>query len=407
MGSMIAWLDTTAEEQRIARELIALFTQIESRDELGIGQVRDAFSESLFPGTSVIQTRARYFLFVPWCYRDGKAHGRSGERCRVLGERQERHLIATFLKARENGESDDLSGLIGIRAGIAVKTLPSAIYWGALYRYGVLTHDTDRNHLGLREAIDPDPATELASREIGDWQAGLPPAPDDFPAQVPGGFDMTYDEAAWLAHRLLMATQGTALSHLLERREQISSGAEFPWESIPESQFGELHHARLFSTVMHGAALLYNLLVAERYEQDPQLTRLDSPVDFYRDWLQEWADESIAPIFGEVRSWDVDGMWRVIAAGNPRVHPATQMFVNAWISAVKQGQSASVGVDRGLRYLVHHREARKGNQSRLVNDRMLATWSGASGAGQLAYRWGTVRVLVNDIVRGLQADVAS
>ena len=407
MGSTIAWLDTTAEEQRVARELIALFTQTESRDELGIGQVRDAFSESLFPGTSVIQTRARYFLFVPWCYRDGKARGTSGERCRVRGERQERQLIATFLESRDNGESDELSGLIGIRAGTTVKTLPSTIYWGALYRYGILTHDTDRSHLGLREPTDPDPATELASREIGDWEAGLPEAPGGFPERVPGGFDLTYDEAAWLADRILMTTQGTALSHLLERREQISSEAEFPWESIPELQFEELHHARLFSTVMHGAALLYNLLVAERYEQNPQLTRLDSLVDSYRDWLQEWADESIAPIFGQVRSWDVDRMWQMIAARNPRVHPATQLFVNSWISAVKQGQSAFASDDRGLRQLVHQREARKGNQSRLVNERMLATWSGASGAGQLAYRWGTVRVLVDDIVRGLQADVAS
>ena len=63
---MIAWLDTSSDEQRRVRELIALFAQSESRDELGIGQVRDAFSEMLFPGTSVIQTRARYFLFVPW-----------------------------------------------------------------------------------------------------------------------------------------------------------------------------------------------------------------------------------------------------------------------------------------------------------------------------------------------------
>ena len=407
MGSTIAWLDTTAEEQRVARELIALFTQTESRDELGIGQVRDAFSESLFPGTSVIQTRARYFLFVPWCYRDGKAHGTSGDKCRTRGERQERQLIAAFLESRENGEIDDLSGLIGIRAGTAVKILPSSIYWGALSRYGILTHNTDPSHLGLRDTTDPDPATELANRQIGDWEPGLPPPPEDFPAQVPGGFDMTYDEAAWLADRILMTTQGTALSHLLERREQISSEAGFPWDSIPESQFEVLHHAWLFSAVMHGAALLYNLLVAERYDQNPQLTRLDSLVDSYRDWLQDWADQSIAPIFGEVRSWDVDRMWQLIAARNPRIHPATQMFVNSWITAVKQGKAASAADDQGLRNLVHRREARKGNQSRLANERMLATWSGASGSGQLAYRWGTVRVLVNDIVRGLQADAAS
>lgn len=38
-------------------------------DPLGLGPVRDALSETLFPGISTIQTRARYFPFVPWIYR--------------------------------------------------------------------------------------------------------------------------------------------------------------------------------------------------------------------------------------------------------------------------------------------------------------------------------------------------
>ena len=57
------------------REIVNLFTQSESRDELGIGQVRDAFSDSLFPGTSTLHTRARYLLFVPWCFIKAAANG--------------------------------------------------------------------------------------------------------------------------------------------------------------------------------------------------------------------------------------------------------------------------------------------------------------------------------------------
>ncbi len=52
MPSTIAWLDASREDQRRIREAINLFAQHESRDELGIGQVRDAFSDRLFPGTS-------------------------------------------------------------------------------------------------------------------------------------------------------------------------------------------------------------------------------------------------------------------------------------------------------------------------------------------------------------------
>src|SRR5437764_14278579 len=93
MASMIAWLDTSSDEQRRVRELITLFSQNESRDELGIGQIRDAFSNTLFPGTSVIQTRARYFLFVPWIYREGMRRGRSGQQLKAWTDTRERKLI--------------------------------------------------------------------------------------------------------------------------------------------------------------------------------------------------------------------------------------------------------------------------------------------------------------------------
>ena len=85
MPSTIAWIDSTPEEQRAARELIALFTQTEGRDELGIGQIRDALSDLLFPGTSTLQTRARYFLFVPWCYTAGSAPGPRAPRTSGVG----------------------------------------------------------------------------------------------------------------------------------------------------------------------------------------------------------------------------------------------------------------------------------------------------------------------------------
>ena len=68
MPSTFAWLDTSAEEQRKIRELVALFTEKETLDALGIGQIRDVFSNAMFPGLSVIQTRARYLLLVPWSF---------------------------------------------------------------------------------------------------------------------------------------------------------------------------------------------------------------------------------------------------------------------------------------------------------------------------------------------------
>src|SRR3954447_2025114 len=129
--SALTWLDFSADEQRRTREILRLFEEKESRDELGIGQVRDAFSDLLFPGTSVLLTRARYFLIIPWCaqYAGSTAHYRRGRQTMDMVER--RALVA--LKAAAPGEP----GIIGAYAGTAVKNLPSVLYKQALEHYGV------------------------------------------------------------------------------------------------------------------------------------------------------------------------------------------------------------------------------------------------------------------------------
>ena len=67
--SAFVWLDYSERERRKMLNIVDLFGEHDTRDELGIGSVRDAFADMLFPGTSTIMTRARYFLLVPWTYQ--------------------------------------------------------------------------------------------------------------------------------------------------------------------------------------------------------------------------------------------------------------------------------------------------------------------------------------------------
>lgn len=69
MVSALGWLDHDSDARTKTLNILALFQQKESRDELGIGSIRDSFAEQLFPGTSTIQTRLRYMLFIPWIYQ--------------------------------------------------------------------------------------------------------------------------------------------------------------------------------------------------------------------------------------------------------------------------------------------------------------------------------------------------
>lgn len=67
MSSTFAWLDYSARERRAMLEVVDPFRVKGTVDGLGLGVIRDAFADRLFPGTST-QTRARYWLFVPWLY---------------------------------------------------------------------------------------------------------------------------------------------------------------------------------------------------------------------------------------------------------------------------------------------------------------------------------------------------
>ena len=62
----LGWIDFSKEDRQKALDVINLLSEQGAVDELGIGIIRDAFANYFFPGTSTIQTRAKYFLIVPY-----------------------------------------------------------------------------------------------------------------------------------------------------------------------------------------------------------------------------------------------------------------------------------------------------------------------------------------------------
>jgi hypothetical protein len=65
MPSHLSWVDFAEDDRRRMLDVISALSNRDTMDELGLGTVRSAFADRFFPGTSTIQTRARYMLFVP------------------------------------------------------------------------------------------------------------------------------------------------------------------------------------------------------------------------------------------------------------------------------------------------------------------------------------------------------
>lgn len=398
---MIAWLDADTEDQARMRDIIRLFTNRDSRDELGLGQVRDVISDGLFPGTTVLLTRARYLLFVPWCFQ--LAEGRPDPL--AMADKNERQVISTL---RRSG-SDDLTGLLGARVGQALQTLPSTIYWGTLRRYGIVREDLAwKSDVFGAVARAEDGDDEGARKRISAWSHSVPPVPPDFPHRIDDAFALSREEAGWLSECVLEHAPGTVMAHLMNHAPMKESRS--PW-SDPAVQGVEgeaaalLRNAEAFSTAMHGAALLYNLQLAEEYERviPEDRRRFAAPVEQYRGDLAEWADRVER---ARIAHWDVGDLWRwVYDTAKATIAPGSARFISDWVAHVQGIDPRAISEDLVARDLVRERERRqKRALARLGNPKRLSAWSGAAGAGALTFRWDTVRDIALDIHAGLRRD---
>ena len=407
MSSTIAWLDFSEEDQQRAREILALFSQPGSVDELGIGTVRDALSDAMFRGTSVLQTRGRYLLFIPWLFQEAKRLRRSGSELLFWVDRHERRLIEAL---RQGGAGGVGEGLIGRVAGERLKILPSSIYWRALQTFGILRPQWTMEQVA--DAADGpvtagDTLTELVDRVDAIWDPGQPSPPEGFFQLEEASFSLTGPEADWLSERIEASVPGTFLAWLVACEVLPLHDGGAPWEEPSVAQAPSqirqvVGHAHLFSAALHGAALLYNLLVAERFRGlglDPKGARVSE----YRSALEKWAGE--LDLLAAIDSWQVSQFWEVVTEENMRIPPLTRTFVERWITIARSSGRAAVASNAAARQLVLNRERQlKGGRSRLTNDRLLGEWTGASGAGRQTFRWDQVKVLLGDIVQGRSDD---
>jgi hypothetical protein len=104
------------------------------RDEIGFLYIHDAYSNRFFPGTSVLQTRLRYALFVPWIYQKLFNRGVKRDVERELA-REELTLVSRLSRL-------ETKGVIGRTIFPRPTKQPSTfIYWSALASWGILRDD--------------------------------------------------------------------------------------------------------------------------------------------------------------------------------------------------------------------------------------------------------------------------
>ncbi|MGH2711483.1 MAG: DUF6361 family protein [Actinomycetota bacterium] len=402
MSSTLTWLDYSDRDRRRALDVVDLLRESSTVDELGLGLVRDAFADLLFPGTSTIQTRARYFLFVPWIYREL-------ERLRVpssqAAARARKGEIALIEALAASGET---AGVIGIQARKTLKRLPSNVYWNGLMSWGIRkfpgTHpqyhqSLDGFYLSPRRSLVDDDNNPSTGTPQANWDVNLPAAPSQFPDGAT--LRLRRLEAEYLRERIIVHHRASMLAFLVEGGQL--SEIPFPWEHPQLREFRDpfreqLAHAQRFSEGMHGAQLLYNLMLAEEVDNEEL-------ADDYRDALSGWA-VLVREREPDFLDWDRRRFWALVVEGGSHVRPRAKDFVESWLDlALSSGSARRIAGLPAARQLIREREHQlKGSRARLENQQALALWQGESGSAQINYRWPVAQAIVNDIIVGLQTD---
>ena len=140
----LGWIDFSKNERDKVLNVIHLLDEPGAVDELGIGAIRDAFADYFFPGTSTVQTRAKYFLIVPYVIMEAGS-GEYGSDLNAILRRidnEERHCRDILIKTSNDG-------VIGSLVPKSwVLRAPSNIYWNGIKRMGIF-----KENLSVKEYI--------------------------------------------------------------------------------------------------------------------------------------------------------------------------------------------------------------------------------------------------------------
>jgi len=313
----LGWIDFSAQDREKAMNVLRLGQEKGALDELGIGTIRDGFANFFFPGTSTIQTRAKYFVLIPYILRQVFITTKAQTVEHVLREIDEKERYI----AQQLGNHEGVIGRDRIRIGKWVVRPPVSIYWQGLKTFKLF----DSNESTLPEAISHiltekqkrKNTSTIKQRQIDndchdDDDAGksgyIDPLhvtttlfallPTDW--QERPSIELTHDEAQLLRYQIINCVDKSLLAIIMKYNiniQQYSSFDNFAEAMIQNNTIsndvtGALHMAICFKNFMKPIFIRYNVLMSDFQNQN-----------FLNDWenivtkLPELANFQFEPIF--------------------------------------------------------------------------------------------------------------
>ncbi|WP_423798194.1 DUF6361 family protein [Neobacillus sp. SAB-20_R2A] len=387
------WIDYSSEHRNKVLAVLDALSEPDAVDEMGIGLIRDGFADILFPGTSTIQTRAKYFLIVPYLLMElEKERFTSPQRFLEKLGQEEIELIDVLNQA-------GFSGVIGARARKKLKRKPSSIYWNGLRTFGIFRYPTlsldnyAKAHISMQKNKNAIIASghdehddELAHGEFAStfWRCLVPDANWKETLSI----NLTKNEAEYLKGRITKAEKSKDSLYAFLLRQDLSEvtavesfetiGSAF---TLPEHLLADYTLAKKFSQFISGANIRYNVI----------LSNYTNPIalDKWKNWLNS------AFVRNEFESFPYLTVIERLHIRNTGL----RLFLKNWQEEVLSGN------DDKMDQLIIDREKdlKSKERAKLLNSKVYSYKEGDwVGTEMLHYRFRNARGLISDIKDGLE-----
>lgn len=400
----LGWIDFSKSERNKILTVLDLLSENGTLDELGIAPIRDGFSNLFFPGTSTIQTRAKYFFIVPYALRDL-------ERGKITNPNQ--FLEAFDRIERSCGEifrekkPDDI-GIIGGRSlagGRWVKRTPADIYWAGLRSFDIFRGgNISLSEYARKACFEKGQKANLTRLGNRNDNAGEYEADDEWAGDVKSyhywnvptysenwmdtlSMELTSEEAAFLKSQIIRCKRDSLFAYSLKNEitelMDISDFHELGTiiEKYPAHMQADYLLAEQFSEFNYVLRILYNIVLSDgKNEEANELF------------------EEYSPYLDEIVGLDLNA---IIERTGTKRNTGMCVFLQNCKKAM-----AEKDMER-LKHLITQREillkgsgrartAHPGNFDSFV-------WF---GGGRLEYRFGNAKLLMSDIFSAEEDDNA-
>ena len=380
-----------------------------SLDELGVGIVRDSISDLLYPGTSVLHTRAKYYILIPELFKKAMKSGfTTGAEVRNLINTDQDKIARALRRAVDEETGTKAAGIIGGRSDRGVKMKPTRIYWNALRTTEILCN----GDMSFDDACSAVAGYNSKTQNIVIKYEGEDDGGDAYDAGA-GNFalfnapckesikdyldnptlHLRRDEADYLRSQFLHVPvmKNTLMEYCLKTKTSFEGEAlgDIPTDDMPEVLRHNLALATEFANFIYGAYIMYNMMFFENGGENATADVKDRLEEKYKDWKKNTPG---LPHRDEILK---------IVKNHEHYKTAIRDFLTKFESAVKANPS-DICSDEEKRIIRQREQACKSVKAKIGKDYPFQEIQTAP----MNYRHGTGQTIISDILKGMVRDDA-